>query len=82
MVSSMDYVTVSVKVKRELWEKLKKYNININEVIREALEKKVKEEKAKRLIREFNDFMEKFKPIKENLSAKIIREDRDDLLTK
>jgi len=78
----MGYVTVSVKVKRELWEKLKKYNINISEVISEALEKKVREEKAKRLIREFNDFMEKFKPIKENLSAKIIREDRDGLLTK
>ena len=78
----MGYVTVSVKVKRELWEKIKKYNINIRWVIREALEKKVREEKAKRLIREFNDFMEKFKPIKENLSAKIIREDRGDLLTK
>ncbi len=78
----MSYVTISVKVKRELWEKIKKYNININEVIREALEKKVREEKAKRLIREFNDFMEKFKPIKENLSAEIIREDRGDLLTK
>ena len=73
----MGYVTVSAKVKRELWEKLKKYNINISEVIREALEEKVREEKAKRLIKEFNDFMEKFKPIKENLSAKIIREDRD-----
>jgi len=71
------YVTVSAKVKRELWEKLKKYNINISEVIREALEEKVREEKAKRLIKEFNDFMGKFKPIKENLSAKIIREDRD-----
>ena len=82
MVSNMSYVTVSVKVKRELWEKLKKYNIDISEVISEALEKKVREEKAKRLIREFNDFMEKFKPIKENLSAKIIREDRGDLLTK
>ena len=78
----MGYVTVSVKVKRELWEKLKKYNIDISEVISEALEKKVREEKTKRLIREFNDFMGKFKPIKENLSAKIIREDRDGLLTK
>jgi len=78
----MSYVTVSVKVKRELWEKLKKYNINISEVIMEALEKKVREEEAKRLIREYNDFMGKFKPIKENLSAKIIREDRGDLLTK
>ena len=78
----MSYVTVSVKVKRELWEKIKKYNINISEVIMEALEKKVREEKAKRLIREYNDFMGKFKPIKENLSAKIIREDRGDLLTK
>jgi len=78
----MGYVTVSAKVRRELWEKLKKYNIDISEVISEALEKKVREEKTKRLIREFNDFMGKFKPIKENLSAKIIREDRDGLLTK
>ena len=78
----MGYVTVSAKVRRELWEKLKKYNIDISEVIREALEKKVREEKAKRLIREYNDFMGKFKTIKENLSAKIIREDRGGLLTK
>lgn len=31
-------VTVSAKVKKELWKKAKEYGINISEVIREALE--------------------------------------------
>jgi len=35
---SMGFVTVSAKVRRELWEKLKSYGVNISEVIRRSLE--------------------------------------------
>ncbi len=38
----MSYVTVSAKVKREFYEKLKQYNVRISEVIRRALEEEVK----------------------------------------
>jgi len=38
----LSYVTVSAKVKREFYEKLKQYNVRISEVIRRALEEEVK----------------------------------------
>jgi len=48
-----NYVTVSAKIKRDLWVRLKKQNIKISEVIRRALEeelrKKEKEELKKKL---------------------------------
>lgn len=46
----MAWVTVSTKVKKELLEKARKYNINISEVLRNALEEEVRkkeEEEAK-----------------------------------
>ncbi|MEM4853126.1 MAG: type II toxin-antitoxin system CcdA family antitoxin [Thermofilum sp.] len=38
----MEYVTVSARVSREVWEKAKRYGINVSEVIRRALEREVK----------------------------------------
>ena len=38
----MSYVTVSAKVRRELYLKLKKYGVPISKVIREALEEEVR----------------------------------------
>ena len=32
-----DWVTVSAKIKRDLYDKLKKHNVKISEVIKEAL---------------------------------------------
>jgi len=34
----MRYVTVSARIRRETYEKLKKYGVNISDVIRKALE--------------------------------------------
>lgn len=48
-----NYVTVSAKIKRDLWVRLKKQNIKISEIIRRALEeelrKKEREELKKKL---------------------------------
>ncbi len=49
----MGYVTVSARIRRELYEKLKRYGIVISDVIRRALEEEVRrreeEEVAKML---------------------------------
>ncbi|BAB67013.1 type II toxin-antitoxin system CcdA family antitoxin [Sulfurisphaera tokodaii] len=48
-----DWVTVSTKIRREVWEKAKAYNINIGETLRKALEEEVKrreEEETRRLL--------------------------------
>jgi len=49
----LGYVTVSARIRRELYEKLKKYSVNVSDVIRRALEEEVRrreeEEVAKML---------------------------------
>jgi post-segregation antitoxin (ccd killing protein) len=42
-------VTVSAKVKEELWRKLKKYGVNISEVIKRALEEEVRRREEEEL---------------------------------
>ena len=60
----MRFVTVSAKVRRELWEKLKSYGVNISEVIRRSLEEEIRrreEEEAKRLLGEASKHLRKLK---------------------
>jgi uncharacterized membrane protein len=49
----LGYVTVSARIRRELYEKLKRYSVNVSDVIRRALEEEVRrreeEEVAKML---------------------------------
>lgn len=48
-----EWVTASTKVRREVLEKAKEYNINVSEVLRKALEEEVRkkeEEHAQRLL--------------------------------
>ncbi|MCY0883778.1 MAG: type II toxin-antitoxin system CcdA family antitoxin [Acidianus infernus] len=48
-----EWVTASTKVRREILEKAREYNINISEVLRKALEEEVRkreEEKARELL--------------------------------
>ena len=50
----MDYVTVSARIRRELYEKLKKYEIAISDVTRKALEEEVRkreEEEVREIVR-------------------------------
>ena len=72
----MKQITVSAKIRKDLYDKLKEYNVNISEIIRQALEnevRKVAEEKARasaeKIARELK--------IDPNEVAKLIREDRD-----
>ena len=58
----MSYVTVSAKIRKELYEMIKAYNIPISKVIREALEREVEkreEEELKRLLKRAGKILEK-----------------------
>ncbi|OYT30837.1 MAG: hypothetical protein B6U94_05155 [Thermofilum sp. ex4484_79] len=75
----MSYVTVSAKIKKRIYEKLKAYNIPISKVIREALEKEVEkreEEELKKLLGEAGNILEKI-PEQELVNA--IRSTREKL---
>ena len=72
------YVTVSAKIDRELYEKLKRYGIPVSRVVRKALEEEVRraeEEEAKRFLERIGEILEKI-PSEE--IVKSIRESREE----
>lgn len=75
----MSWVTVSTKVRKELWEKAKQYNINVSEVLRKALEEEVKrreEEEARKSAKRIAKELKELKILPEEVT-RLIREDRD-----
>lgn len=71
-------VVIGIRVSKELKEELEKLGIDYSSEVRAFLAKLVKEKRAEKLIKEIDEFMAKIRPIKENLSAELIREDRDE----
>jgi post-segregation antitoxin (ccd killing protein) len=72
----VSWVTVSTKVKKEILEKARKYNINISEVLRQALEQEI----AKREEEEARKSAEKISKelrLPDEEVAKLIKEDRE-----
>jgi post-segregation antitoxin (ccd killing protein) len=72
----MSWATVSTKVKKEILEKARKYNINISEVLRKALEQEIarrEEEEA----RKSTEKISKELRLSEEEIARLIREDRE-----
>lgn len=69
---------ITIRVTREIKEKLKKYNVNVSETVRKLLEKYLVE-------LEFKNLAERLELLKERLSGKIdpklvaelVREDRE-----
>lgn len=51
----MDYVTVSARIRREVWEKARKHRVNISEVIRRALEDEVRKREVEWALRVMED---------------------------
>jgi len=73
----MGFVTVSAKVRRELWEKLRSYGVNISEVIKRSLEEEIKrreEKEARRLLGEASKHLRK---LSEEEIAESVRESRE-----
>jgi post-segregation antitoxin (ccd killing protein) len=72
----MSWATVSTKVKKEILEKARKYNINISEVLRKALEQEIarrEEEEA----RKSTEKISKELRLPDEEVAKLIKEDRE-----
>ncbi len=72
----MNWVTVSTKVKKEILEKARKYNINISEVLRQALEQEIarrEEEEARKSAEKISKELR----LPDEEVAKLIKEDRE-----
>lgn len=69
-------VVIGVRVPRKLKKELEELGIDYTREIKEFLARRIREEKAKKLAREIEEFKSRLKPIRGNLSAEFIREDR------
>jgi len=76
-VMLLNSTVLGIRIPKRLKEELERLKINYSEEVRKYLERRVREEKMKMLLEEIEKVRSKTKKIDENLSAKIIREDRD-----
>lgn len=75
----MSYVTVSAKIKRELYEKLKRYGVPVSDVIRRALEEEVRrreEEEIRRALKRAQEILRKIPPEEIVDVIRVSREER------
>ena len=68
---------IAVRVPRWVKEELEKLGIDYASEVREYLARRVREEKAKRLIEEINELAKRIGRLEGNLAAEFIREDRE-----
>jgi len=73
----MRYVTISVKIPRELKELMDKYGIKPSTVIRRALEEEVKKRILEEAENKAKELINKVSHVSDEEIARIIREDRD-----
>jgi len=71
----MGYITVSARIKREIWEALKRHNVNISKVIQEALSRKAYELETEWAVETMRRISSKASL--EEPTEKVIRRDRD-----
>jgi hypothetical protein len=69
---------ISVRVPRELKEELERLGVNYAEAIRGYLEELVRREKARRLLREIEEFRRSLGEVGGNFSAEALRRERDE----
>ncbi|QOJ79034.1 antitoxin [Infirmifilum lucidum] len=74
----MGTVTIGVRVPRRLKEELKALGIDYAREIREYLEMRVRQEKARRLVEEMEGLSREVGPVSGNLAAELVRESRDE----
>jgi post-segregation antitoxin (ccd killing protein) len=70
------YVTVSVKVKRELLDEARRLNINVSELIRSALENEVRRRRLMLLEEKLKAKKSILEKIDVDMVVRLIREDR------
>ena len=75
----MGWVTVSAKIKRNLYEKLKRYRVPVSEVIRRALEEEVKrreEQEVREALKRMQQILTKIPPEEIVSAVRSSREER------
>ena len=72
-----NYVTISIKVRRELKEEAERLGIKVSEVLKRALEEEIKKRKLEMLERELEKLSEALDRIDVERFVKHIREDRE-----
>ena len=68
---------ISVRIPKKMKEDLERLEINVAEFVKEALEKKIKEEKVKRVLKQVKKIQDNSKEIDEDLATQLVREERD-----
>ena len=76
-----DSVVIGVRIPKWVKEELEKLDINYAKEIREFLLNRIREEKMKRLAVRMDEIRRRAKSVEDNLSAKVIRESRDESWT-
>lgn len=74
----MSYVTVSAKIRRELYVKLKKYGVPISRVIRRALEEEVRRREEEEVREALSRAQEILKKIPSKEIVEVIRASREE----
>ncbi len=69
---------IGVRVPKWVKEELEKLGIDYAREVREFLIKRVREERARKLIEEINQFRRRVGRVEGNLGAEFVREDRDE----
>ncbi|MGC8961475.1 MAG: type II toxin-antitoxin system CcdA family antitoxin [Candidatus Bathyarchaeia archaeon] len=68
---------VSVRVSKELKEKMKRYDVNWSEEIRKAIIERIREIERAKAAEEISNIIERLPKAEAGFSVKSVREDRD-----
>jgi antitoxin CcdA len=74
----LGYVTVSARIRRELYEKLKRYGIVVSDVIRRALEEEVRRREGEEVAKMLDKAQEILARIPSEELVEAIRSDREE----
>lgn len=70
-------ITISVKIPKELKERLKKSHVKVSRVVRNLLEREMLEEEARRINQDVKEHKKAFDKLSVEEVVKRIREDRE-----
>ena len=68
---------IGIRIPKKLKEELDKLNIKYHDEIRRFLEKRIREEKMKRIMKRIEEISKQTKRTDKNTAAEFVREDRD-----
>ena len=71
------YITISTKVKKEIWEEAKRLNINISSILRKALENEIHRKRLELINRLLDDLKPELDKIDIPRVVRHIRKDRE-----